>query len=300
MTLYILNNKFDTSYSDGYAEVQLLKIFSSENPEKQRNKILAGSPSWPLLYHLSPRRGTIVRWYQFEHGANVLEIGAGCGAITEVLIQKDINITALELTEKRSLINARRNKHAKNLEIIIGNIENYSPTKKFDYVVCIGVLEYAGSFVEGNNPYDKFLSKIKSLLKDNGKLLLAIENKMGLKYFAGSREDHTGMYFDGINDYPSQKRVRTFGRIELEKLITKSGFSSTNFYYPFPDYKLPTVIFSDDYLPGVHCDFPLNLLPVDAPDHSREHLFSEQLAMLSLESNLLYSHFANSFLVEAS
>lgn len=294
-----IDEPLDTSYADP-AEDELLRIFSSTESNKKRVKSMSNSPSWPLFYHLSPKRGNLVRWYKFNKMASVLEIGAGCGAITEELVKKDIKLTALELTEKRSMINAHRNKNANNLNIVVGNLESYLPSHKYDYIVCVGVLEYAGSFIQNTKPYESFLHKIKSLLSPKGTLLLAIENKMGLKYFAGAREDHTGEYFDGINSYPGEKKVKTFGRIELEQLMSKAGFAKSTFYYPFPDYKLPTLIYSDEYLPGVHCDFPLNLLPVDAPDQPRQHLFSEQSAMINIEANQLYSQFANSFLVESS
>ena len=38
-----------------------------------------------------------------------------------------------------------------------------------------------------------FLIKIKQLLKPDGKLLIAIENQYGLKYWCGALEDHTGL-----------------------------------------------------------------------------------------------------------
>ncbi len=298
--LTYLNQKPDTSYSDGESEDFLLDIFSSKDADKKISELLSKETPWPVYYHISPKRGTLISWYNFPAQSSVLEIGAGCGAITETLVSKDVKITALELTEKRSLINANRNKNASNLEIIIGNLENYTTNKKFDFVVCVGVLEYAGSFVNGEKPYEKFLIKIKSLLNPGGKLILAIENRMGLKYLAGAKEDHTGNYFDGINGYPLKKKVQTFGRIELESLIYSSGFINTKFYYPFPDYKMPTIIYSDDYMPGIDCDFPINLLPVDAPDQKRQLLFSEQTAMYYIEKNKLFSQFSNSFLVEIS
>jgi 2-polyprenyl-3-methyl-5-hydroxy-6-metoxy-1,4-benzoquinol methylase len=300
VTLTYIGNQQSEAYSEGDVENDLLELFRSPSSEKKRASILANQPSWSLRYHLSPYRGNLVRWYDFARGSSVLEVGAGCGAITEELVKKDVHVTALELTERRSLINAHRNKNSENLEIIIGNLENYSSAKKFDYVVCVGVLEYAGSFTSGINPYSDFLKMMRNRLNKNGRLLLAIENRLGLKYWAGAREDHTSNYFDGINSYPDKKRVQTFGRVELEKLILSAGFESTDFYYPFPDYKLPRVIYSDDYMPGVHCQFPLQLLPVAAPDQTRQHLFSEQSAMINIESNRLFSSLSNSFLVVAS
>ena len=30
---------------------------------------------------------------------------------------------------------------------------------------------------------------------------MAIENKLGLKYWSGCKEDHTGRYFEGVSKY---------------------------------------------------------------------------------------------------
>jgi SAM-dependent methyltransferase len=294
-----LTEKPDTSYSDGMIENELLALFRSEGADKKISRILAANPPWEYLYHLSPQRAAVVDWYDFSKDASVLEIGAGCGAITEALVRKSVQVTALELTEKRSLINANRNKNADNLEILVGNLSDYKGGKDFDYIICVGVLEYAGRFINGEKrPYDRFIQLMRSRLKPTGRLLLAIENKLGLKYWAGAKEDHTGNYFDGQNQYP-HGGAQTFGKHELTLLLQNNGFNGLDFYYPYPDYKHPRIIFSDDYYPGKGTEFPLNLLPTPVPGQSRVELFSEGLAMLALEKNNLFPHFSNSFIVVA-
>ncbi len=82
-------------------------------------------------------------------------------------------------------------------------------------------------------------------------MLVAIENQYGLKYWCGMPEDHVGIPFEGINQYRDVERgVRTFSKTALDTLIKESGFHNTYFYYPYPDYKLPTVIYSQDVLPS--------------------------------------------------
>jgi len=298
VTLHYLKDKQDTRYSDGLVEDELLALFKSEDAAQKRQALLADTPAWEYIYHLSPQRGAVVNWYSFEPGASVLEIGAGCGAITEELVKKPVRVTALELTQMRSRINAHRNKQADNLNIVVGNLSDYRPAEKFDYIVCVGVLEYAGTFIDSDRPYDEFLSLLRSLLKPGGRLIVAIENRFGLKYWAGAKEDHTGDFFDGLNGYPN-KAVQTFGRVELETRVLDNGFKKADFYYPYPDYKHPRVVYSDDYYPGNGAEFPLNTLPTPVPGQSRVHLFSESLTMLSLEKNKLFPHFANSFIVVA-
>lgn len=303
---YVGNVKIDRlgganndSYQDK-AEDLLLSLFSEENPLARRQEIMNSQPDWAIYYHLSEKRANLLRWYDFKKDARVLEVGAGCGAITEGLVKKNINVVALELTQKRALINAYRNKSATNLEVIVGNLQDYKPKTKFDYIVCVGVLEYSGSFIDSNSPYQDFLKMLRSLLKDEGKLMLAIENRLGMKYLSGAKEDHTGSFFDGINRYPSGKKVQTFGKKELTKILTDTGFSKLYFYYPFPDYKTPSIVYSDDYHPGHNASFPVNLLPSPTLDRPRYHIFSEQRSIKVFEDNGLFPDLTNSFLVEAN
>lgn len=289
----------DTDYADS-AEERLLEIFSRhETSEEKVEAVLASNPDWAMYYHLTPLRANLFRGYDFPKGSRVLEIGAGCGAITQELVRNPVSVTSIELSSRRALINAHRNHAASNLEIVVGNIEKYKPKEKFDFVVCVGVLEYAGTFIHSNNPYRTFLDYLYSFLKKDGVLLLAIENRLGLKYWSGAKEDHTQQYFSGLNGYPEEKKVQTFGKKELTTILAASKFKDSYFYFPFPDYKTPFFVYSEDYYPGHNATFPLGRLPTPTLDRPREHFFSEQNAMIHLENNDLFPEFSNSFLVEA-
>jgi hypothetical protein len=196
------------------------------------------------------------------------------------------------------MVNAYRNKDARNLEVAVGNIQDYKPADKFDYVVCIGVLEYSGTFIDDPYPYKRFLELVRSFVCDGGTLLLAIENKFGLKYLSGTAEDHLGSTFTGINDYIGRNKIRTFSRTELIRLMEEAGFESPYFYYPHPDYKLPKVVYSDDYYPNEEIELPRQLLPAPGWGINREQVFSEMLAMNSIENLGIFPAIANSFLVE--
>jgi hypothetical protein len=175
----------------------------------------------------------------------------------------------------------------------VGNLNDIEFGQKFDYITLNGVLEYAGAFTKTDDPYGDFLKQIKTYLKQEGKLIIAIENRYGLKYFAGAKEDHTGIEFDGIEGYPGNDKVRTFGKREIELLLKESGFTSLTFYYPHPDYKMPTEIYSDDFLPSA--DKPMGKTPNF--DMDRFDLFEEEEAFRGIIENGQYPFFANSFLI---
>jgi len=277
-------------YSDGDIEDELLEMVQKTSDYSQ---ILAHDSRWPILYHLSPIRQNIINWYPFKENASCLEIGGGCGAITGALCDKLSEVKVVELSKRRSLINWERHKHYSNLEIIVGNLNDITFQKKFDYITLNGVLEYAGSFTYTQNPYQDFLKQIKEYLKPDGKLIIAIENRYGLKYFAGAKEDHTGKEFDGIEGYKNTDHVRTFGKRELETLLASSGYTNQEFFYPHPDYKMPLEIYSQYLLPNA--DTLLSASPNF--DNERFLLFDEVEAFKGIIKNGQYEFFANSFLV---
>lgn len=295
MTKFNINYyKGSDLYSDGDIENTILDIVKNNT---DFTDILHDTDNWAILYHLTPIRKNLLDWYGFDKNATLLEIGGGCGAFSGMFAQKLKEVKVVELSKRRAEIIYNRHKNYENLEIIAGNLNDITFEEKFDYVTLIGVLEYAGKFTEGNTPFKTFLENAKSYLKPNGKLLIAIENKFGLKYWAGAREDHTGRYFDGIEDYPNDKGIQTFGKKELEALILSTGFRCLDFYYPMPDYKLPKIIYSDDYLPKMD-----DLFDIYSPnfDQDRCILFNEREAFKNIIKNEQFPFFANSFLVEAS
>lgn len=281
-------------YCDGKQEQKLYENFERDKNFGNNNNDMKFS-SWVEEYHLSPIRHNLLKWYPFGPKDKVLEVGAGCGALTGLLCQLSGKVTALEYSKQRAMITAMRHRQCKNLEVIVGGLQDYVTRKKYDYITVIGVLEYAGKFYGGDNPYKSFLLRIKEFLKPDGALILAIENKIGIKYLCGAREDHTERVFESIHNYPHTNGVKTFSKKELSDLLNVSGFNSMEWYYPLPDYKLPQQIYSDDLLPS-DPDLIWNLFPKGT--HGK-NMMSEKRLVKTLTDAGLFGEFANSFLVMA-
>ena len=284
-------------YSDGEVEDELLEIVRNY-PESEYSRIISERASWPILYHLSSVRENCVEWIELDKEASILEVGAGCGAITGALAQKVPNgkVTCVELSKRRSMINATRHRNHDNIEIIVGNFEDVEESlPKFDVITLIGVLEYAKSYIHSKTPFQDFLGTILRHLNPNGRLIIAIENKIGMKYWAGCREDHTGRFFDSMEGYPEDQSIRTFSRKELKDLLEEDGYRNVKFYYPYPDYKLPTAIYSDSYLPEKGSLYR-NMRNFD---QDRLRLFDESKAWDTVLNSGLFPEFSNSFLVIA-
>lgn len=279
------------AYSDGDIENTLLKIVEHG---KELEDLRDEEISYPVLYHLSHLRENIINWYPIEPDQSVLEIGSGCGAITSILCKKARRVVSVELSKRRALINYTRNQEKSNLEIIVGNLNDIDFKEKFDYVILNGVFEYAISFFDDEEPYIKLLNLCKDRLTESGKVLIAIENRLGIKYFTGAPEDHTKNYYLGLNEYKGNESVRTFSKSEWKKILKKCGLGC-KFYYPYPDYKFPEEIYTDESLKSGMYGKPYMNYDSERFEWINEHQMTKTL----MEEDVMAS-FSNSFFVEAA
>jgi len=284
-------------YSDGPVEKELYYRFKN-NPNYDKTDRSFQFLSWAYEYHLSPVRHNLLKWYPFDPNGRILEVGAGCGAMTRLFCSKLKNVTALEYSYQRALVTAQRHSNCSNLEVIVGGLQDFVSDKKFDYITVIGVLEYADKFYGGESPHKSFLAKLRGMLSPSGELILAIENKIGLKYICGAQEDHTGRVFDSIYDYPCSDEVRTFSKRELADILHAAGFLALEWYYPLPDYKMPQEVISEEITPR-DVDSFWSLFPAKTARRRRKEIISEKRLGKTLTHAGLFGEFANSFLVIA-
>ena len=203
--------------------------------------------------------------------------------------------SCIDLSGKRSRINAYRHMEAGNVTIHVGNFQDVEPDLPcdYDYICLIGVFEYAQAYIESGKPYESFLNIIKKHLKPEGHIAIAIENKFGLKYWAGCREDHLGTYFSGLENYPDGGVVRTFTRDGLLGIAKQCGFGQAQMYYPYPDYKFMTCLFSDERLPKVG-ELSSNLQNFD---RDRLLLFDEKKVFDTIIQEGQFPLFSNSYML---
>ena len=290
-------------YLDG-SEKFLAELFSKGNERKIRvqiGKILADQPAWEILYHLSPQRHFLLNWYDFKSNGSLLEVGAGCGAVTGLFLQRLKEVYANELEENRMEILKARHNNCQNLVAVPGSIDKIKLAKKFDYVSLIGVLEYAGKFfLKGQgfrSPFVRLLKCVASYLKSDGILLLAIENKIGIKYLAGHKEDHLGIPFASIDNFPDYSGIRTFSKPELTSLLHEAGFEPIRYFYPYPDYKLPRSILTDEaYQTNISTSSYAFTPQLQGPQYP---VLDEVQLSDEIRKSAEPGMFANSFLVEA-
>ena len=292
------------AYSDGDATEERIAavIAGAADCSVFSVELAAQCTDWPSLYHLAATRANILRPFQsMLEQADVLEIGAGCGAVTRYLGECGGRVLALEGSVRRAAIARSRTRDLENVTVVADRFDRFSCDYRFDVVTLIGVLEYAALFTEGDDPAVRMLRQVRTLLKPGGRLILAIENQLGLKYFAGAREDHKGEPMFGIEGRYDRHGPQTFGRKKLAALLETAGFVSQQFLAPFPDYKLPVSILTEQ---GIASDsFDAAALAWQSawrdPQLPPHLAFAPELVWPVVADNGLILDLANSFLVVA-
>ena len=205
------------------------------------------SDDWQAHMTFSPLRESLFNWYEFLPDGHLLELNAGRGALTGLFCDRCRSVTALTGAENEEDLR-RRYDDRENLTIRTGSWNDWEEgfSGAFDYVVVTGLLEKEA------DPADALHSWVR-FLKEDGRLLLTVENRFGLKYFCGAADPFTGIPFDGPNGYfRGSDRGKCLSRDEICLLMDGEEGLGYRFFYPVPDSRMPQMIFSDEYMKGVN------------------------------------------------
>uniref|UniRef100_UPI00356639C7 glycosyltransferase n=1 Tax=Actinotalea sp. TaxID=1872145 RepID=UPI00356639C7 len=288
-----------STYRDG-AEEELFEIVSAaQDLRSQSDELLASAHDWATLYHLHPDRANIVRPLTIGATDRVLEIGAGCGAVTRYLGEVAGHVDALEPVVARARVAKARCRDLDTVDVLVGELDDLPLEELYDVVVVVGVLEYVGGGSSSPEPYAQFLEGISRRLVPGGTLVVAIENDLGVKYLCGAPEDHTNRPFDSLEGYPYGAHARTFSQRELREMLAATGYDSA-FVGAFPDYKLTRALLDTPAMdPSTGLLERLPSFP--SPDHldRRARLADERLLWQTIVRAGQAEHHPNSFLVLA-
>ena len=303
-----------------------------QNNAEDYARIIEETASYPYLYHLSHVRQNLIEWLPITDTMHVLERNAECGALTAKLVEMAGNVTAVVEDEMHGDIVRERCKRTdgrltlvteeawqKNCGLQMSGRKQddsavSSETSDCGANVRYDVILLAGSVYRYKNEFPA----LRKMLTPEGVLILADANRLGLKYFAGCQEEYRGGYFNGIEGYeekygrnvtcrkaeqvsgvadtPNKAAERCYSKLEYIAMLKEAGLAHREFYYPYPDYKFPTSIYSDRWLPkkGELAENRRNF------DKDRLQLFDESKVYDTLLGEELFGAFANSFLIIAS
>ena len=220
----------------------------------------------------------ILAWYDFIPNKRVLFVGDENHALVDMLKNRSLDVVCCGLDELQDTSWFAAN------------------NGRFDYIVSIAVLEKAAGL--GN-----LFKRLFSLLSANGKLLLGMNNRLGIRYFCGDSDCYTERNFDGIEDYfqTDLRQAAAFpGRMyshkELKTMLSEAGFSSQQFFSVWPDLTVASHLFEEHVLPNE--DMAIRLFPFyNSPDTV---FINENNLYESLVDNGLWFPMANGYFIECS
>ena len=225
--------------------------------------------------HISPLfRGDIHTALPISQNSIVLDAGSMWGGITLPLAQFCHTIYAVDQTwESLKYLEVRAKQESLNNIITVESSIAKLPfeSAKFDLVILNGVLEWLATDEDvvlerdWDNVSTKLLSKIKGVnpelmqlaglkelnrvLKDDGSIYIAIENRIGLQYLAGYPDDHVNIRFVSflprfLADFVTRKvknhpyRTYLYSPNQLKKLVKRAGFKHVELYSSYPHYNI--------------------------------------------------------------
>ena len=160
----------------------------------------------------------LLAWYSFDKGGDILFLQTKGDDRYDSLVLylrdagKIVDVVEIEQEEDDTFIGEPKREN--------DNIED----NHYTYVVAIETLEKV------KNP-KAFLIFCKNHLKENGTLLLGLNNALGLKYFCGERDPYTGRNFDGIENYKYVQQLdrermkgQLYTRAQIDKLLCEAEF----------------------------------------------------------------------------
>ena len=148
-------------------------------------------------------------------GPKVLEMGCSTGVMTRRLAKRFPTLTVIDGSEKyikyvRNLVKA------KNVKFILSLFEDFNTQEKFDDIILANALEHV------RNPV-LILKKIKSWLKENGRIHIAVPNARSLHRRVGQKMGIIKNLDDFSKSDKKAKHRRVYTKEKLRKDIEEAG-----------------------------------------------------------------------------
>ena len=266
-------------------EKEIIDLFFQKDDINDLESLLHGKSDYEHVKAISDSRKNIIGFYPIEKEKTVLEIGANFGEITAELCSKAKKVVSIESKIEKAEAIAKRHKEIENLEVYAGELKDINLNEKFDYIVLIGKLD-------NEKDLDSVMEELKRYLKDDGKIILTINNHFTNKFLAK---------INNAGDDNNIESLKDSNCVEIDLLQRKLQDNQfmTKVYYPIPDYVFTNAIYSDEFLPNEEHISSRYWEMFDAKLKNINYLEKEKIKEIVKKDPTLLKVFANSYLIVA-
>ena len=274
----------------------------------------ASQPSYEELYHLSKIRQNLLDWYEFDGDAKLLEIGAECGALTGMFAKKVAQVVAFDEDEDKCIVNRARLSGNEAVTVVSsaeyvdrpdlaasdakseddakiddakGANSGKSDGKKKDAASKIksAITKTKKAISKKPEKYDyvtivgKFTDEKLDMAVDHlaskGKIIIAVDNKFGLK------------------NWTTAARPNLATKDEIVEKAMEKKLKLTSTYYPVPDFTFPLEVYSEYNLPKE------GAIRTAAPEFEQDKtlLMDEPTAFSEMIREGRFDEYANSYIL---
>lgn len=242
----------------GFIGAKNSKSFLSQTKELGWKEALKSVSPYKLCEAAAPNRLGWLNLVDITSHSKALDIGAGTGGIAcqlaeqcsvEAIDVSSVDIEFLKLRKDQDQLTHFNAQIASATDLPFSD-------NHFDLVTVNGVLEWVPLAEPQASPLEtqvKGLREARRVLKDDGKLLLGIENGKALRYFLGMTEPHVGLNYISLLPGEEADKLshtmrgfpfleRTYSLRETKDLLVKGGFTHVEAFWIYPDYRLPEAI----------------------------------------------------------
>ena len=198
----------------------------------------------------------IIKWYPIKENSSILQIGENDN-ITRELKEKGHSITLLK------------------------SIDSIDITEKYDYIL-----------IYGYEKYSNIISKIKNVIKDDGKILVIGNNETGIQNWSkySLKED------TGILKLENKNNIHSLQNVITE--IKENDLTQINTFFIFPNYTIPDIIINENFnIQKNH----IEKYNIQISEDEIE-IFDEKKVLKNIidNSSKMMSFFTNSYFIEIS
>lgn len=267
-------------------EKEIIEKFFLNEVNQDLEELLDSNSDYEHIKVISECRKNIISFYPIKKDETVLEIGANFGEITEELCKKARKVVSIESKKEKAQAIEKRHCKLKNLEIYVGELNDINLNEKFDYITLVGDFN-------NKKDIDLKITQIKKYLKDDGAILLTVNNNFLNEYLKKFKNN------DELE--LEEKIIKNSDFIEINEL--KDKLNDNNFrskvYYPMPDYFFTNAIYSDEFLPNEEHVSSRYWEMFDKDNKQENYIEKNELKEIIKKDKRLFKFFTNSYLIVA-